>query len=123
MKTSHASDRSRNEPASKNYVSWSKDAQAQLLRVELADGSFCLFPFAHLSFVKCAQQGEGDLLTLRFANHEIQITGKRLRELGLAVQKLAVDWVKEQPARYATMANQDEVLITAIKVSELQAPQ
>jgi hypothetical protein len=49
------------------------------------------------------QNGADDLLHLRFANHEIQITGKRLRKLGLVFQKLAVEWVKAVPERYATV--------------------
>jgi len=73
--------------------------------------------------VKFEPNGENDLLHLRFANHEVQITGKRLRELGLAFQKLAVDWVKTVPERYAAVADSDSVCITAIKVSELQALQ
>lgn len=121
MKTSHVSEHSRNETGNRNYVSWNKDAQAQLLRVELADGSFFLFPYGHLSVVRYNRHKEDDLLNIRFASHEIQITGKHLRELGLAFQKFAVDWVKELPARYAATANHDSVYIASIKVTEIPA--
>jgi hypothetical protein len=123
MKTSRVNDYSGNETTGKNFVSWNKDTQAQLLRVEWPDGNFFLFPYAHLSVVKFEQNGESDVLNLCFAKHEIQITGKHLRELGLAFQKLAVDWVKESPSRYSAIANSDSVCIASIKVSEIQAPQ
>jgi hypothetical protein len=123
MKTSRTDDRSPDRTTSKQQVSWNKDAQAQVLRVELADGSFYLFPYGHLGMVKFEQTGGDDLLHLRFANHDIQITGKRLRELGLAFQKLAVDWVRTVPERYAGIAASDSVCITGIKVSELQTQQ
>jgi hypothetical protein len=122
MKTSHVSEHSRNETGNRNHVSWNKDAQAQSLRVELADGSFFLFPYGHLGVVKFEPHKEDDLLTVRFAGHEIQMTGKHLRELGLTFQKLAVEWVRELPARYAATANRDSVYIAGIKVSEIQAP-
>jgi len=123
MKTSRIDDRSPDRTTGKQHVSWNKDAQAQVLRVELADGSFYLFPYGHLGMVKFERSGEDDLLHLRFANHEIQITGKRLRELGLAFQKLAVEWVKPLPERYATVAAGDTVCVTSIKVSEIPALQ
>ena len=123
MKTSQVSDRSRSEPVNNNAVCWSKDAQAQLLRLELADGSFYLFPYIHLTVVKFERHDTDDLLSLRFANHKVQITGKNLRELGLAFQKLVVDWVKELPARFATTANPETVYIAKIEITEIQAPQ
>jgi hypothetical protein len=123
MKTNRTDDRTQEKTPTKQYISWNKDLQAQLLRVELADGSFYLFPYTHLGMVRFEQTGDGDLLHLRFANHEVEITGKRLRDLGLAVQKLIVEWVKPVPERYAAAVAGDAVCITSITVSELQAQQ
>ena len=120
MKTNRSDDRSSDKTFGKQHVSWNKDAQAQVLRVELTDGSYYLFPYAHLGMVKFEQTGEDDLLHLRFANHEVQITGKRLRELGLAFQKLVVEWVKPLPERYASIAAGDSACITSITVNELE---
>ena len=92
-----------------------------LVSPDLVDGSFFLFPYGHLDMVRLERHGESDLLNLSFARHDIAIAGKHLRELGLAFQKLAVDWVRESPARYAALANSDSAHITSIKVNELQA--
>ena len=123
MKTALFSERPRTEQASKNSPCWSKDAQAQLLRVELAGEQIFLFPYAHLHVVEFARRGDSDLLKLCFARHEVRITGRQLRELGLAFQALAVDWVRELPARYAAVAPRDTVCIAGIKVTELQVSQ
>ena len=121
MKRSFVSDATDIETAGKHFVCWNKDTQVQMLRVHLVDGSFFLFPYGHLDMVRLERHGESDLLNLSFARHDIAITGKHLRELGLAFQKLAVDWVRESPARYAALANSDSAHITSIKVNELQA--
>jgi hypothetical protein len=123
MKTSRTDGRSPDRTTSKQHVSWNKDAQAQVLRVELADGSFYLFPYGHLGMVKFEQNGEDDLPHLRFANHEIQIAGRNLRELGLAFQKLAVEWMKTVPERYAAIADGNSGCIISIKVNEIEAEQ
>ena len=121
MKKSYVSDPTDNQTPGKYFVCWNKDIQAQMLRVELVDGSFFLFPYGHLDVVRLERHGESDLLILSFPRHAIAITGKHLRELGLAFQKLTVDWVRESPARYAAMANSDCARITSIKVNEVQA--
>ena len=119
MKTNHVDDRPNTETASKNYVSWNKDTRAQSLRVEFSNGNFFLFPYGHLSAVGFERHSDDDVLNLRFAGHEVEITGKHLRELGLAFQKFAVDWVRELPARYTAIAIGDEAYVARIKVSEI----
>ena len=119
MKTNHVDDHPRTESDSKNYVSWNKDTRALSLRVDFSNGDFFLFPYGHLSVVGFERHGDDDVLNLRFAGHEVEITGKYLRELGLAFQKQAVDWVRELPARYTAIANGDEAYVVRIKVSEM----
>jgi hypothetical protein len=88
----------------------------------LADGTFFGLPYQHLVCVGF-EPGTDDTINVTIARHEVKITGKNLRELALAFQKLAVEWVRELPARYAAVANHGEVLIISIKVCDLQAPQ
>ena len=120
MKTSRVLDHSRSEDASQNCLSWNKGAQVEVLRVELADGSFYLFPYGQLGFVKFEPKAEGDLLNVRFGRHEVQITGKHLRAVALAFQKLTVEWVRELPARSAGSVDGETACITGIKVVEIQ---
>lgn len=102
-------------------VCWERDPNAQALRVELNDGSTFIFPYAHLSFAKLARDAAAEALKLVFSTHEVRVTGRKLRELSIAVQKLSVDWIREIPARYAQLAEHDSTFIETITVKEVTA--
>ena len=99
---------------------WDKGVGPPCLRVELCDGSHYLFPYTRLQFVRFESEATQDRLRLLMDTHEICISGKNLRELGVAFQKLTVDWVRELPARYTAMANDAGPWIHSIKVKEIQ---
>jgi hypothetical protein len=102
------------------FVCWDKDAQAQSLRVELADGSFFVFPYTRLHFVCFEPGADQDKLHLVLDTQEVRITGKALRDLGIAFQKFAVECVRVLPARYAGTTNHDDAFVASIRVSEIQ---
>ena len=99
---------------------WERDYQTQALRVELADGSSYVFPYARLAFVQYESGNDHDTLRLRSDTHEVQIIGENLRPVELALQKFAVDWVKVLPERYDLQTSDDSVRISRITVTELQ---
>ena len=89
------------------------------LRLELNPKSFYLLPYHHLELVKF-EAGEGlDTLTLSFINRTVQITGKNLRDLGLALQDRAVEFVKPVPVfdRYSSLAR-NEASVKAIEIKD-----
>ena len=87
------------------------------LRLELSPKSFLLLPYHHLEMVKF-EAGDGqDALTLLFLNRTVCITGKSLRELGLALQDRCVEFVKPLPERYAALAG-DEVSVKHIEIED-----
>jgi hypothetical protein len=100
---------------------WNKDYQAQALRVELADGNLYVFPYRRLAFVRFESRDNYDTLHVVLDTHQIHITGKHLREVAFALQKSAVDWVRELPSRYGSQSDDDHAWITSITVSEVQA--
>ena len=102
----------------KSPASWNKDLQAQCLRVELGNGDFFVFPYAHLSFVKMGHEENRDILTISFTTHDIRVTGRNLRDLGIALQKLSADWLQASVGRYAILTADDAVFIESIDVSE-----
>jgi hypothetical protein len=65
-----------------------------MLRVELRDGSVNLYPYAWLERVQFIPAEEAESLTLCFNRQSIRITGKKLRELVSALQRMAVEWIK-----------------------------
>ena len=100
---------------------WTKDYQTQALRVELADGGSYVFPYRRLAFVRFESGNDHDTLHILLDTHQIQIVGKHLREVELALQKFAVDWVRGLAERYDIEPSDDSVRITSITVNELQA--
>ncbi len=106
------------EGEQKQLICWNKDAQAQCLRLELSDDLSFIFPYTHLTFASMERENGRDVLTASFTTHDLRIVGKNLRELGIALQRLAVDWIKPAPARYAVLAASDAVFVETIQVSE-----
>ena len=104
--------------AGRNMESWAKDAQAQALRVELADEGCFLFPYAHLRYASLQSEGGEELLRISFTSHEIHVRGRNLRALALALQKLSADWIRELPPRYEGLAVPDGAFIAKIEVKE-----
>jgi hypothetical protein len=89
------------------------------LRLELNQKSFCLLPYHHLEFVKFESDAGQDTLMLLFLNRAVCVTGKNLRELGLALQDRCVEFIKPLPERYAPLVG-DEVSIKAIEIQQEQ---
>lgn len=86
------------------------------LRLELNPKGFLLLPYHHLELVTF-ESGDGqDTLTLLFLNRTVCITGKNLRDLGLALQDRCVEFVKPLPERYALLAGSD----VSVKTIEIQ---
>jgi hypothetical protein len=86
------------------------------LRLELNQKCFYLLPYHHLELVTF-EAGDGhDTLTLLFLNRTVCITGKNLRDLGLALQDRCVEFVKPLPERYALLAGGD----VSVKTIEIQ---
>jgi hypothetical protein len=107
----------------KDFMCWSKDARAQSLRVELVDGSFYIFPYSRLQCAHFEPGANGDRLHLLLDTHEVRITGRNVCELGLAFQKLAVEFVRQFPPRYPEVTDRNTVFIAGITVTESEAPQ
>jgi hypothetical protein len=89
------------------------------LRLELNPKGFYLLSYHHLELVKF-EAGDGlDTLTLSFLKRTVLITGKNLRELGLALQDRAVEFVKPMPVfdRYSSLAI-SEGAVKAIEITD-----
>ena len=104
----------------RGHPCWSRDGQTQALRVELADGSFYLFPYSRLAVVHFEPGNDHETLHVVWDTHKIEIAGKHLREVGLALQKAGVDWVRALPDRFSPQADGEHAWITNITVGELE---
>ena len=104
-------------PTKRSVVCWNEDAQTQALRVELKNGNFFVFPVSHFLCAEFAQGDKVDVFKLLFTTHAVTISGQHLREVALALQKLAVEWIKEIAPKYAKLAEPNAAVILSIEVA------
>lgn len=106
------------DPDESSFVAWEHNAQAQALRVELQNGIFFILPYTHFAFAQFARESDRDTLRISFATHDVHVSGHNLRELGIALQKLTIDWIREAPPRYAALSGKGCAFIECIEVKE-----
>jgi hypothetical protein len=92
---------------------------ADYLRLELNPKKFLLLPYHHVELVKFESSDIQDTLTLSFINRTVNITGKNLRDLALALQDRAVEFIRIHPAldRYASVMG-TEAHVKTIEIEE-----
>ncbi len=97
---------------------WQREAPSPCLRIETSDRAAQVFPYQHLvtASLDCADKSE--ILRLTFSTHDVEITGRDLRALLLAVQDFAVKWVRVMPERYKILAISDNGIVTNIRITE-----
>ena len=105
--------------AKRNVACWNEDPQTQALRVELKSGDFFVFPVSHFLSAEFTREDDGDVLKLVFTTHGVTIRGRHLREVALALQKLAVEWIKELAPKYAALAEPNAAVILSVEVAAL----
>jgi hypothetical protein len=86
--------------------------------VDLQSGEYYVFPYIHFGFARFERARDRETLQVSFATHDIHVSGHHLREVGLALQKLAVDWIREAPARYAGLTETGSAFIERIDINE-----
>ena len=97
---------------------WQREGPSACLRLEPATGELHIFPFQHLVTASLVRSGDSETLRLVLSNNEIEIIGRNLRELLLALQDFAVKWVRTAPERYQTLAVGDAAMVSSIRITE-----
>jgi len=68
--------------------------------------------------MRFSPQADTDTVTLIFNSHTVSITGKNLRELALAFQRMSVECVKMQPEHAGCPAGKRTAVIQGIQIQE-----
>jgi len=108
------------EMSSKTLECWSRDAQAQALRVELGGGSWFIFSYSHFLFASLERSEDQDVLRISFMTHDVRVRGCGLMALLNAAQKMSIDWIKPLPSRYEKFVAAGVVFVEKIDVKELR---
>ena len=102
-----------------SLVAWESNPQAQALRVDLQNGTFFVLPYSQFAFAHFERNEGSETLRVSFTTHDVRVSGRNLRELGVALQKLAVEWIREVPARYAGLAEKGGTVVERIEIAEV----
>jgi hypothetical protein len=97
---------------------WQREASSACLRIETSDRAAQIFPYQHLVTASLDRADEAEILRLTFSTHDVEIAGRNLRALLLALQDLAVKWLRAVPQRYEALANNEDAVITSIRIEE-----
>lgn len=76
----------------------SAEASVPALLVFAADGEQWVLPWSHFVCARHLGDGENDRLVLSFANHEVEIRGKRLTTLMPAIAQFHLNSLRSLPA-------------------------
>lgn len=102
---------------------WQREAPSACVRVETSGREAHVFPYQHLVTASLNETNETDdleTLKLTFSSHDVEIRGRNLRPLLLALQDFAVKWLRATPERYHRLAGDKSGSIASIRIEEAE---
>lgn len=97
---------------------WQREGPCACLRIEISGSEAQLFPYQHLVTASLSHAESSEILRLTFSSHDVEIAGRNLRALLLALQDFAVKWLRAIPERYARLELGENGVITSIRIEE-----
>lgn len=108
----------RRQTAQTTPACWQREALCPCLRIEMSPRESHLFPYQHLVTASLTHGDEAETLRLAFSLHDVEIKGRNLRTLLLAVQDFAVKWIRAMPERYHALEAGEHGIVSSIRVHE-----
>ena len=97
---------------------WQREAPCPCLRIETSPNESHVFPYQHLVTASLTSAEQTETLRLSFSSHDVELQGRNLRTLLLALQDFAVKWLRTVPERYEGLETGGSGVIARIKVEE-----
>ena len=97
---------------------WRREAPCPCLRIEASPSESHVFPYQHLVTASLTSAEQIETLRLLFSSHDVELQGRNLRTLLLALQDFAVKWIRAVPSRYQGLGTGDAGVITEIRIEE-----
>jgi hypothetical protein len=97
---------------------WQREAPCACLRIETSPRESYLFPYQHLVTASLQQSEQGETLRLTFSLYDVEIRGRNLRSLLLALQDFAVKWIRAIPERYHALQLGENGVVSSIRIQE-----
>lgn len=96
---------------------WQREAPCACLRIETSAREMHLFPYQHFVSAMFNQGDEADVLRVAFSSHDVEISGRNLRTLVIALQDFAVKWMRPVPERYQRLDSNEDGTISRITIT------
>ena len=106
-------------PLSSAPTCWQREAACACLRIETSPRESHLFPYQHLVTASLAHGEQEETLRLTFSLHDVEIKGRNLRALLLALQDFAVKWIRAIPERYHALEDGENGVVWSIRIREV----
>ena len=97
---------------------WQREAPCACLRIEISPRESHLFPYQHFVTASLTHSEQVETLRLTFSLHDVEIKGRNLRALLLALQDFAVKWIRALPERYHALEPGDNGVVSSIRIHE-----
>ena len=97
---------------------WQREAPCACLRVETSPRESHLFPYQHFVTASLSYSEQGETLRLTFSLHDVEIKGRNLRALLLALQEFAVKWIRAMPERYHALEPGENSVVSSIRIHD-----
>lgn len=108
----------RRQTAQATPACWQREAPCPCLRIETSPNESHVFPYQHLVTASLTSAEHTETLRLFFSSHDVELQGRNLRTLLLALQDFAVKWLRTMPDRYEGLGTSDGSVITEIHIAE-----
>jgi hypothetical protein len=97
---------------------WQREAPCPCLRIETSPNESHVFPYQHLVTASLTSAEQTETLRLSFSSHDVELQGRNLRTLLLALQDFAVKWIRAMPERYHALEPGDNGVVSSIRIRE-----
>ena len=81
-----------------------------------------VLPYAHLISASLICSDDSDALRLAFSAHDVEIRGRNLRALLIALQEFSVKWIRAMPNRYQSLEPDESGVVSSIRIHEANSP-
>ncbi|MEI6195567.1 MAG: hypothetical protein WCS42_14685 [Verrucomicrobiota bacterium] len=97
---------------------WASDPKARGLRIELSPERSLLLPHDQFMFAELTSGGDGQMLKLVFAAHEVSVRGHHLRRIETVMQRLELSLLANLPGNQRNLITEGQPVILEITVTE-----
>lgn len=95
---------------------WQRERDRQCLRIELNSEETFFFPYRQFLGGRYNRVANQETLQISFSTHLITLSGRNLVELAVALEDLAISWIKPLTSRYRDLVEPDAAFVTNIEV-------